>query len=162
MVGVRVHERGTEMRTSPSLTARLAIHAALLLLLSCVATHASSSSDIQSHRGAAQAGDSANFFCTLQNERVKMDLEDYDLPDQASYVVGVKEKAAKAGLLADLNDQFDWRPQYEYSSMSMFSGFLSPDQVQWLLQDTRTAYVECDGFVKVARKKGQEEESREL
>jgi len=77
-------------------------------------------------------------------------------------VVGVKEKAAKAGLLADLNDQFDWRPQYEYSSMSMFSGFLSPDQVQWLLQDTRTAYVECDGFVKVARKKGQEEESREL
>jgi len=80
MVGVRVHERGTEMRTSPSLTARLAIHAALLLLLSCVATHASSSSDIQSHRGAAQAGDSANFFCTLQNERVKMDLEDYDLP----------------------------------------------------------------------------------
>ncbi len=60
-------------------------------------------------------------------------------------MVGVKEKAAKAGVLADLVEQFEWRPQYEYSTMSMFSGFLSPGQVDWLLQDSRIAYVECDG-----------------
>ena len=70
--------------------------------------------------------------------------------------MGVKELSEKQGVLDDLGETFDWKPQYEYATMSMFSGFLGPEQVQWLLRDDRIAYVECDGFVKVARKKDKE------
>ena len=82
--------------------------------------------------------------------------------DRASYIVGVKELSDKKGVLGDLVAHFDWKPQYEYATMSMFSGFLRPKEVQWLLQDGRIAYVECDGFVKVARKKGKKKEDKEL
>ena len=83
----------------------------------------------------------------------------FEMQDTASYIVGVKEKSSKAGVLEDLVGQFDWRPQYEYSTMSMFSGFLSPEQVTWLLSDERIAYVECDGFVKVAKKQLSQQEA---
>ena len=97
---------------------------------------------------------SANFFCTVRNERMSLDFSDYDLPASASYIVGVKDLNSKASVLEDLAVEFDdWKPQYEYQSMSMFSGLLSPQQVSWLLHDDRIAYCECDGFVKVARKK---------
>jgi hypothetical protein len=114
---------------------------ACILLLSC---------------GAAEASYSANFFCTVGNERMNLDHSEYELPDKASYIVGVKELSEKQGVLDDLGETFDWKPQYEYATMSMFSGFLEQQQVQWLLQDDRIAYVECDGFVKVARKKDKE------
>ena len=45
-----------------------------------------------------------------------------------------------------------WRPRYEYTSMSMFAGELDASAVQFLLDDDRVAYVECDGHVKIARR----------
>eukprot|EP00215_Chloropicon_roscoffensis_P004179 CAMPEP_0198471894 /NCGR_PEP_ID=MMETSP1456-20131121/26711_1 /TAXON_ID=1461544 ORGANISM="Unidentified sp., Strain RCC1871" /NCGR_SAMPLE_ID=MMETSP1456 /ASSEMBLY_ACC=CAM_ASM_001119 /LENGTH=94 /DNA_ID=CAMNT_0044198491 /DNA_START=174 /DNA_END=458 /DNA_ORIENTATION=- len=90
----------------------------------------------------------------MGNERMKLDVGDYDLPPEATYIVGVKELSSKGDLLhAMAVAHGGWSPRYEYATMSMFSGSLSPDQVDWLLRDDRVAYVECDGFVKVARKR---------
>ncbi|QDZ19313.1 inhibitor I9 domain-containing protein [Chloropicon primus] len=101
----------------------------------------------------------SSFFCTLGNERMKLDVDDYDLPEAASYIVGVKDVGDKPGLLGELEETFDgWKPRYEYATMSMFSGSLSPQQVSWLLGDDRVAYVECDGFVKMARRKKSDKE----
>mmetsp|Transcript_11627 Transcript_11627/g.35368 ORF Transcript_11627/g.35368 Transcript_11627/m.35368 type:complete len:144 (-) Transcript_11627:1808-2239(-) len=122
---------------------RLALALNLALAASC---HGATGAHAQTH--------SSNFYCTMGNERMKLDVGDYDLPPEATYIVGVKELSSKGDLLhAMAVAHGGWSPRYEYATMSMFSGSLSPDQVDWLLRDDRVAYVECDGFVKVARKR---------
>lgn len=83
----------------------------------------------------------------MEGQRMKLPLEEYNLPDTATYIVGVKDIKEKAALLTDLSaaSSEPWKPTYEYSTMSMFAGPLNPSQVEWLLKDDRIAYVECDG-----------------
>ena len=79
-------------------------------------------------------------------ERREIDLKEYNIPSDGSYIVGVKKFGDKQDLLFELSDSFEgWKPTYDYSAMSMFAGSLSGEQVAWLTEDARVAYVECDG-----------------
>jgi hypothetical protein len=76
------------------------------------------------------------------------DLPSLELPDQGSYIVGVKPDT-RMEVLHDCAITGVDLPQI---LKKMFMGTLTATQVTALMNDARVEYVECDGIVTIAKK----------
>jgi len=80
-------------------------------------------------------------------------LHEYELQDSGKYIVGLH--ADVPGVVESMQDVWaSFKPEHIFSKkLSMFVAVLNAQQVRFLLEDSRTKYIECDSQVTIAGKK---------
>eukprot|EP00418_Pyrodinium_bahamense_P010446 CAMPEP_0179122042 /NCGR_PEP_ID=MMETSP0796-20121207/57584_1 /TAXON_ID=73915 /ORGANISM="Pyrodinium bahamense, Strain pbaha01" /LENGTH=101 /DNA_ID=CAMNT_0020820657 /DNA_START=85 /DNA_END=390 /DNA_ORIENTATION=- len=85
------------------------------------------------------------------------DLEDGKVEiSKGSFIVKVKDGAddvnTQDAVLAAIKEALEWEPSMVMSSMNMFSGTLSHEQILWLLRREDIEFIEADGVVSICEK----------